>query len=566
MAIVESNTQSEMPEVPVVPEPSGAPIAPMPTAPVVAAPRGAGHWVRALIVGLIGGAVATSAMLLVFGLFRIVLGIPTPPESIPDRLAPVLRIPEFFSLFDRFGGYNGLKRLGVTSMLAGMIAVGFLLSILYALAVENSRTIDPARRYRRGIGWAALGMLAVALALVAVLSLGVVAPVLATNFRGLSPGPATAATVIGWLVAYLTFGVSLVLVCRLMTNPAPMREASPLGGELLARRSLLAIAAAVVGTVATGGILRTLNAQAVFTYDGNQYRGTDLQPITPNDRFYSVTKNVVDPTPTKTLWRLEVGGDVTNGRAYTFDELAALPNVEQETTLMCISNGVDGGLMSNARWRGVPLATVLGSAALKPGVTEVKLSGADGYTDTIPLAKALDPTTLLVYTMNGEPIPQKHGYPVRVIVPGMYGEKNVKWVTRIEPVIHPVQGFYEQQGWGPDFTVHTRARIDAPDPGRPVPAGMPVDIRGIALGGDRGVSRVEVSTDDGRTWQDARIEYPGTKLSWAFWRFPWQPTGPGEYHVLARATDGMGGVQAPEVHDIVPQGARGYHRVTLRVQ
>ena len=162
---------------------------------------------------------------------------------------------------------------------------------------------------------------------------------------------------------------------------------------------------------------------------------------------------------------------------------------------MCISNGVDGGLMSNARWRGVPLSTVLNAAALMPGIVEVKLSGADGYTDTIPIAKAMEPTTVLVYAMNGEPLSAKHGYPVRVIVPGMYGEKNVKWVTRIEPLVHPVQGFYEQQGWGPDFSIHVRARIDAPEGGHPLPAGMPTDIRGIAFGGDRGVSRVEVSTD-----------------------------------------------------------------------
>jgi len=528
--------------------------------------HGPGRWVRALIMGVLGGLLATLAMLLVFGVLRIVLGIPTPMESIPDRLAPVLRIPEFFSLFDRFGGYNGLKRLGITSLLGGVVAVGFALGILYALGVENSRTGEPTRPRRFGLSLAAAVALGIALLLIALATLGGAAPVLATNFRGLSPGPATAFTVIGWLLAYLAFGVVLVLTVRLLTNAAPVRVSAPLTGELLPRRSAITVVTGIVGLIATGGILRYLNGRAVFGYDGAQYRGTDLQPITPNDRFYSVTKNVVDPNPTKAFWRLEVGGAVAHGRSYAFDDLMALPPTEQETTLMCISNGVDGGLMSNARWRGVPLSTILNAAALMPGIVEVKLSGADGYTDTIPIAKAMEPTTVLVYAMNGEPLSAKHGYPVRVIVPGMYGEKNVKWVTRIEPLVHPVQGFYEQQGWGPDFSIHVRARIDAPEGGHPLPAGMPTDIRGIAFGGDRGVSRVEVSTDDGRTWQDAKIEYPGTAIAWSFWRFPWRPNGPGEYHIVARATDGMGTVQTAEFHDIVPQGARGYHRVTLQVQ
>jgi DMSO/TMAO reductase YedYZ molybdopterin-dependent catalytic subunit len=241
---------------------------------------------------------------------------------------------------------------------------------------------------------------------------------------------------------------------------------------------------------------------------------------------------------------------------------------------MCISNRIGAGLFSNAVWRGVPMRELLEEAGVRPGAVEVLLRGADGYTDTFAIEKALDPTTLVVYGMNGGPLPERHGYPVRVVVPGLYGEKNVKWVTGIEVVDHDAKGFYEQQGWGPNFTIPTRSDFFAPkvDETRqgfvlrdPVPVGEPVTLRGRAFAGDRGVRAVEVSTDDGETWRPARIDYPGTRLTWVFWRFDWRPQEPGEVVLLSRATDGEGVVQPPDARGIVPQGATGYHRVRATV-
>jgi DMSO/TMAO reductase YedYZ molybdopterin-dependent catalytic subunit len=360
--------------------------------------------------------------------------------------------------------------------------------------------------------------------------------------------------------------VVLVLVCRALTNDAPLGASSaPIAGQLLGRRAAMTAGVAVIAGVGMGASLARFNKRAVFSYDGQQYKGATVQPITPNDQFYSVTKNVVDPNPTKAFWRLAVGGTADHGRTYSFDDLAALAPIEQETTLMCISNGIGAGLMSNAKWKGVPMRILLDAAGPHAGVVGVKLNGADGYTDTIPFDKAMDPTTLVVYGMNGGPLPQRHGYPVRVIVPGMYGEKSVKWVTGIELVDRPVKGFYAQQGWGPDFVIPTRSRIDVPDGGMPLPAGMPTTIRGIAFGGNRGISRVEISTDDGATWREARIDYPGTHLSWALWSADWTPARPDMYHLVVRATDGTGAPQISTFQDIVPQGARGYDRMTVRV-
>ena len=217
--------------------------------------------------------------------------------------------------------------------------------------------------------------------------------------------------------------------------------------------------------------------------------GEDVQPITPNDRFYTVTKNIVDPDPTTAVWRLEVGGLVDHPTTYTYAQIRALPSTTQETTLMCISNYLGGGLMSNAVWTGLPLRDLITAAGPRPGIAKVVLYGADGYTDTYPLAKALEPTTFVAYEMNGEPLPVRHGYPVRILTPGLFGEKSVKWVTRIELVDHDVKGFYEQQGWGPNFVIPIRTTFFVGDFVTPFTPGASIPIRGNAFAGNRGVAQ-----------------------------------------------------------------------------
>ena len=193
------------------------------------------------------------------------------------------------------------------------------------------------------------------------------------------------------------------------------------------------------------------------------------------------------------------------------------------------------------------------------------LYGADGYTDTYPLAKALEPTTFVAYEMNGEPLPVRHGYPVGILTPGLFGEKSVKWVTRIDLVDHDVKGFYEQQGWGPNFVIPIRTTLFVGDFATPFTPASAIPIRGNAFAGNRGVGSVEVSTDGGQTWQAARIDYPGTNISWAFWTFDWQPGGPGDYLLVARATDRAGGLQDSQYRDTAPEGATGYPGLHVRI-
>jgi len=235
---------------------------------------------------------------------------------------------------------------------------------------------------------------------------------------------------------------------------------------------------------------------------------------------------------------------------------------------MCISNGLDAGLISNAAWKGVALHDLLGPAVPLSHAARVRFWGVDNYTDTIPIEKAMEPTTLLAYEMNGVPLPHRHGHPARVIVPGYFGEKHVKWLTRIEVTDANAKGFYEAQGWGPDFIVPTRSRIDLPDHESWFALSKlnaPIEVKGMAYGGDRGTSRVELSFDDGETWDEAKIDYPGTKLTWALWSFDWRPDDADDYTLVVRATDGEGAVQEWEEDRNPFSGATGFHKIVVHV-
>src|SRR5436190_76977 len=313
-----------------------------------------------------------------------------------------------------------------------------------------------------------------------------------------------------------------------------------------------------------------IDAARLVTHDGSQYKGGIVQPITPNDSFYCVTKNIVDPRVNVNLLHLEVTGLVQNSATYRFQDLQGFTAVEQETTLMCISNGLDAGLISNAVWKGVPLHDLLDPAVPVSNAARVRLWGVDNYSDTIPLEKAMDATTLVAYEMNGAPLPHRHGYPARVVVPGYFGEKHVKWLTRIEVAPAEAKGFYETQGWGPDFIVPTRSRIDGPDHESSFflsKLAGPIEVKGIAFGGDRGISRVELSFDDGKTWDEASIYYAGSDLAWSLWKASngWTPKQPGDYTLVVRATDGEGDVQEWESDRSPFSGATGFHKIVVHV-
>ncbi len=284
--------------------------------------------------------------------------------------------------------------------------------------------------------------------------------------------------------------------------------------------------------------------------------------ITPIGQFYTVSKNTFnDPRIDGSRWRLRITGSVASGYELDLGGLRAFPSVTQVQTLECIDNLVGGDLISNAEWTGVRLADVLQRAGVRDSARSVVFLCEDGYSDSFPLAKAMEPTTLLAYEMNGETLPPQHGYPARVLAPNLYGIKNPKWVTEIRIVDGDYRGFWQQRGWTNDGTIKTMSRIDVPRAGT-MPGGAQ-RVGGIAFAGARGIQGVEVSADDGRSWTSATQVSALSPLSWALWTADWQPQG-GMQTLVVRATDGTGAAQIADVRPALPDGSSGLHRVTVR--
>jgi DMSO/TMAO reductase YedYZ molybdopterin-dependent catalytic subunit len=188
---------------------------------------------------------------------------------------------------------------------------------------------------------------------------------------------------------------------------------------------------------------------------------------------------------------------------------------------------------------------------------------ADGYTEAIPLGDAMNPTTLLAYEMNGEPLPPAHGFPARLLVPGLFGMKNPKWIRRIEVVDHDFQGYWEKSGWSDEAVVKTMSKATTLQ--RTHTLGE-VPVGGVAYAGDRGIKEVEYSVDGGKTWQKAEVKPALGPFTWVLWAAVWTPAGPGEYTVKVRATDGSGVLQPAKETPTLPDGASGYHTLRVRVR
>ena len=492
----------------------------------------------------------TTAMLLLAA-----LRVATPLVIIGDRLSVFIPPGPFLSVMGKVGGYNHLKQLGVGSTIAGQLFVAAIGGAVFGLLARR----NPARL-------SAIWTMSILVVLPIVAFAIALWPVLGTSYVGLPVQAARLVTLVGFALCVFLFERTLVSAFRFLT----MREAGRHEYEFSPAIGRRAFVLSAIGIAVAGGgvaLARKLYRAATFSYDGTQYKGRIVEPITPNELFYCVTKNVVDPKVNVDLWHLELNGLLQNPATWRFEDLLGFPAQEQQTTLMCISNSLDAGLISNAIWKGVPLRDLLERAAPLSSAARVRFHGVDNYTDTIPVEKAMEPTTLLAYDMNGVRLPHRHGYPLRVIVPGYFGEKNVKWLTRIEVADANAKGFYEAQGWGPDFIVPTRSRIDVPDNWSSFSLGKltgPIEVKGIAYGGDRGVSRVELSFDNGQSWRDAEIYYTGGNLAWSLWKTEWAPAA-GDYALVVRATDGEGDVQEWEEDRGPFSGVAGLHEISVRV-
>jgi DMSO/TMAO reductase YedYZ molybdopterin-dependent catalytic subunit len=321
--------------------------------------------------------------------------------------------------------------------------------------------------------------------------------------------------------------------------------------------------------VALGGLAILVIGRALHDASGGgvqrSHAGEPTPEVTPNHDFYLVSKNLFDPSPDGDTWRLQVGGATERTMTFTYQDMLAMPPQEQYTTMQCISNEVGGELMSNALWRGVPLWDVVKQAGPLPSATFVLMRSADEYTDSIPIEFAMRQQTMLAYQMNGEPLPSKHGFPVRLLTPGKYGMKHPKWIIEIQLLEEEQLGFWQQRGWSQVATMNTVSRIDVPGRGRIVPPGDLL-VQGVAFSGDRGISKVEISKDQGKTWDEATLKPPLSPYTWVLWEYTWTNAPPGDAVLLSRATDGTGQLQKDNVVEPYPDGASAYHRVPFKIE
>ena len=278
--------------------------------------------------------------------------------------------------------------------------------------------------------------------------------------------------------------------------------------------------------------------------------------ITPNADFYRIDTAVIVPQVTAEEWTLSFDGMVRRPFTLTYADLLDMPMVERDVTIMCVSNPIGGDLIGTARWLGTPLLPLLERAGIEPGADQLFSTSVDGWTCSTPLDGLAEREPLLAIGMNGEPLPIQHGFPVRMIIPGLYGFISAtKWVTRISASTYAQDpAYWTVRGWATDAPVLTGSRIDLPQGSLTVGQ---TAIGGVAwaMDGD-GISRVEVSIDDG-PWQDAQLADQPTPRTWRQWWLEWEAT-PGRHTIAVRATNGLGETQTSEVRDVVPSGATGY--------
>jgi DMSO/TMAO reductase YedYZ molybdopterin-dependent catalytic subunit len=288
--------------------------------------------------------------------------------------------------------------------------------------------------------------------------------------------------------------------------------------------------------------------------------------VVPNDDFYRIDTALIAPNVDAASWRLRVHGMVDHEVTLSYADLAELPMFEQYVTISCVSNQVGGDLVGNAKWTGVKLRDVLAMAGVQAGATQMVGRSVDGWTAGTPTAWVMDPSRepMIALKMNDAPLPRVHGFPARLIVPGLYGYVSAtKWVSELEfTTLEAFDAYWVPLGWAKEAPILTQSRIDVPRSGASLPVGR-VAIAGIAWAPDRGIERVEVSIDGG-AWQAATLATPISAATWVQWLVSWDAT-PGSHTIEVRATDGRGEVQTSDRTTPFPDGARGHHQIGVQV-
>jgi DMSO/TMAO reductase YedYZ molybdopterin-dependent catalytic subunit len=523
------------------------------------------------------------------------------PPSPPDAVA----VPRAAAL----AGFAAVAAaLGATELLAGVVDPVPSLIIAVGDAVIDSVPGDVERAAIAALGTADKPVLVVSVLLVAS-ALGAALGVLARRrflpaaggfalFAAVGAGAALAdprASLLGAvLAAAVGATVGVAMLHRLLSTAPPDANATAMRGKGtpaagsasggVDRRRFLTLTGGTLVVAAASGtagwllagreriaeIRAAISLPRPFRPAGPVPPGADLEipgltPLfTPNEEFYRIDTALRIPAVEPAGWQLAVRGLVDRPFTLTYDELLAMPQIEADITLSCVSNEVGGDLVGNARWQGVPLVELLDRAGVQPGGTQLIGRSVDGFTAGFPTLTALDVTEAMVAVgMNGVPLPARHGFPARLVVPGLYGYVSAtKWLSAIELTGWDEQGYWIPRGWAKEGPIKTQARIDVPRPGAPLTPGSTV-IAGVAWAPTRGIDGVEVRVDDG-PWQTAQLAERLDVDCWRQWFLPWDAT-PGEHVITARATDGAGEVQTDQRTPVAPDGASGYPVLRVRV-
>jgi DMSO/TMAO reductase YedYZ molybdopterin-dependent catalytic subunit len=389
-----------------------------------------------------------------------------------------------------------------------------------------------------------------------------------------------------FIVAFGAVAIAVGVLRLLLRIAARRAEAAVAEMPDWGRRRFIGTSLAVIGVAAGSGLVgRTLldrrvadgssagqipgpDATAPPPPPGSSLDVAEITPlVTSNSEFYRIDTALLVPRPDIATWRLSVTGLVDRPFDLTYDELIAMPLIEQYVTIACVSNEVGGHLVGNALWRGVRLKELFERAGLRPEATQVVGRSVDRFTVGFPVSHAIadDREPMVAVAMNGEALPANHGFPARLIVPGLYGYVSAtKWLSEIELTTwEAFDAYWVPLGWSKTGPILTQSRIDTPRAFTRVPAGT-VPIAGVAWAPDRGISAVEVRIDEG-TWLPAEMSTPISDATWVQWRYGWEASR-GEHTIQVRATDGDGEVQTDQRTTPAPDGARGHHTRQVTVE
>ena len=542
------------------------------------------------------------------------------PASTASAVGPARRVPVAFAAL------GGLVAAG-TALATGELLAGLLNGLPSPVAAVGSAAIDFAPPGSKDVVISLFGtndktailvlVTLVALALGAGIGLlarrrlafagwAIVALVAVGGLASLRDPTATGPLVV--IAAALEAGIGLqalvVLLAAAPRGAAPRPERPTDASDLRGRRGFLLQAGALGALALVGGAVgRTMLSGRADATAGDAFGGgtgsngsgganarltipqaVDPAPapgpdasfnvpgitpvIVPNDQFYRIDTELITPSVDVSGWSLRVFGMVDKEVNLTFAELVQLPLIERYVTIACVSNEVGGNLVGNAKWTGPKLADVLAMAGVQAGATQIVPRSVDGWTAGFPTSWLHDPAhprdAVIAVKMNDAPLPAEHGFPARLIVPGLYGYVSAtKWLKEIQlTTLEAIDAYWVPRGWAKEAPILTQSRIDVPHDGGSVNAG-PVAVAGVAWAPDRGISKVEVRVDRG-AWQTATLATELSAATWVQWKWVWQAAS-GQHILEVRATDGTGAVQTDRVTPPDPDGARGHDQIAVQV-